>query len=283
MSWPFLARRNLSKPFLAFLFFLYGWIYCCPLTGISLLSSQSAGMGGINCFQTSVWSVCSNQAGLAAMRGPQTGMHYENRYMLSQTAGKAAAVAFPAGKTYFGGCYSAFGYSLYSEGRTSLAAARRLAQKVSAGIGMNYHFVRAPTTGNREQLFTAEAGMIADAADHLKVSFHLANPWIQRSKLRAMPFVSPVLTAGVAYIERETMVALAFSSDVSGDHKLMAGISQQLSANCIVRAGAAPLSAEYGFGMGVLFGRIHCDVSFLSHLRLGFCPYLSLAYDLFAK
>ena len=105
------------------------------------LSARSTAMGGAGVTLLDLWAVHYNQAGLAGIEAITAGVYYDNRFALKELSVKGVALALPlpgTGQNVLGVSMSYFGYSEYNDSKVGLAYGKKLGDKYSVGIQLNY-------------------------------------------------------------------------------------------------------------------------------------------------
>jgi len=100
--------------------------------------SRSASMGNSSVTLSDVWSTHHNQAGLAGLTKPTIGFHHENRFIVKEYGLQSLAFVLPTNSGNFGISLSYFGYSKYNESKIGLGYAKKLSDKISFGVQLDY-------------------------------------------------------------------------------------------------------------------------------------------------
>ncbi|MGL4598975.1 MAG: hypothetical protein ACRCYO_15765, partial [Bacteroidia bacterium] len=146
------------------------------------LGARSAGFAqsGV-ALRGDLWSVHNNQAGLAHITTFQAGLFYENRFLLKELSMKAFGAALPTKAGVFGLEASSFGYSQFSQNKLGLAFAKKLGERFSAAVQLDYLQTRIAENYGTGSSIAAELGILAEPVKNLQLGFHVFN--ITRSKL----------------------------------------------------------------------------------------------------
>jgi hypothetical protein len=259
-------------------FLFYAWEDVIP-NGNYPLGSRAAAMGNAATAVSDLWSVHHNQAGLASLNNFQAGVHHENRFMVSEMALRAMAMAIPVRPGTIGLSYSRFGFSKYNESKLGLAFGRQFGGKFSAGVQINYlHTFIAGDYGS-SGIITAEGGFIARPVDGLFIAAHIYNPARTGMKTYYEQMVPVVLKFGLAGFLGERIFAAA-ETEKAHDRRAVfrAGLEMGLSDPLFLRAGITSGPVQGSFGIGYIFGRMVADVAFTDHQVLGFTPHFTISY-----
>ncbi|MCB0761310.1 MAG: hypothetical protein KDC12_07270 [Flavobacteriales bacterium] len=226
-----------------------------------------------------LWSAYYNQAGLAQIKGVSAGVFYNNAFMIPELGTGGAVVAVPLGKQVLAGSIRSFGYSLYNEGKYSLAYARILGENVRVGVQFNAQTVRIGEGYGRKSVFTVEGGLSYDAGKHVTLSAHVYNPNQARLHTYEDERLPALLRAGARYTFSEKLFLEAdVWKPVNHDPQLRIGTEYWIHELIALRAGVSTGAFQSYFGAGVKLGKFELDISSAYHSVLGFSPQLALAY-----
>lgn len=259
---------------LVFLFLLPAFGAFAQIEGGAPQGFASADLGG-----SSVWSSYHNQAGLAGLEGISAGLYYNNAFLIPELGTGGVAVAAPVGKQVLALSVRSFGYSLYNEGKYSLAYARTLGEKFRAGVQFNFQTVRIGEGYGNRNVFTVEGGVQFDASEHVMLSAHVYNP--NQSKVQDFEDerLPALLRAGVRYTFNDRLFAEAdVWKQMNKDPQLRVGLEYWVHQIIALRAGISTSEFQSHFGIGVKAGLFQVDISSAYHGVLGFTPQIALSF-----
>lgn len=246
--------------------------------------ARAAGMANTAINFTDIWSVYHNQAGLAHLEGLSAGAFYENRFLIREMAYAGAAVAMPISKSDNKGTvavsFSTFGYTLYREGKYSLAYALKLNQNFSFGVQLNYHnlSINSEDYGSRSNV-TAELGAQVSISEKVKAAAHLFNPTRTRLNDYNDERIPTIIRAGLSYeISENLILAGEVEKDIDLSPQFRAGIEYQPVEILYLRVGASSEPAVFNFGLGLKFEQFRFDLATAYHAVLGYSPQVSLTF-----
>lgn len=243
--------------------------------------ARAAGMGNAGVASSDVWSVFNNQAGLASLQNPQVGLHYENRFIVSELACNGGSIVYPTnGMGVFGLSISQFGYSQYSETKIGLAYAKQLGKIFAVGLQFDYLNTRFSEDYGNKGVPVAEIGVRATPTEDITIGAHVYN--ITRSKIADYnnERIPTLMRFGLGYkFTHKLYFAAEVEKDLNSKPSIRAGAEYVFLESLYFRAGYSSGPDKAHFGLGYVYKGIKADVSFTTHSQLGITPYVSLIYE----
>ncbi|HIA35799.1 MAG TPA: hypothetical protein EYM84_02645 [Flavobacteriales bacterium] len=252
------------------------------------LSARSTALGGAGVTLLDLWAVHYNQAGLAGIEAITAGVYYENRFALKELSVKGAALALPLpgkGQNVLGVSMSYFGYSEYNDSKVGLAYGKKLGDKYSVGIQLNYLQTKIGRDYGSYGAFAAEAGLRAELIDNLSMGVHIYNPTRtsileydiqEETKTERIP---TIMRFGLSYsFSDKVMVVAETEKDIYFDHIFKAGIEYRPIKILYIRGGIASDPLYNTFGFGIEQSSFILDFAASKHQVLGYTTQISLAY-----
>lgn len=245
-----------------------------------LVGARSAGIAHASVTLNDIWAIHHNQAGLAFLDHPSASVYYENRFLVKEMGLSSVAFAMPTESGTFGIVYHNFGYSQYAETKFGLAYGRKLSEKFSVGIQLNYNTLRLGDIYGKNQTLTAEAGVRVKLTDELTFGAHVYN--VSRARLADYnnEFIPTIMRLGADYkISKKVFIAAEAQKDI--DHKIIfkSGLEYHVIEAVYLRAGISTNPVLNTFGFGLNLKNIQLDVAASYHQVLGFSPQVSLTYN----
>ena len=253
------------------------------------LGARSAAIANASVTLSDIWSLHHNQAGLSGIRGITASVFYENRFGLKELGLKAVGLVIPvpnAGNGVFGLSFSQFGYSLYNDTKIGLAYAKKLGEKYSVGIQVDYFQTQIGEDYGSTGAVTAEAGLIAELINNLYFGVHIFNP--TRAKLldykvqetTVSEHVPTVMRCGLSYVFSEKVrLSVETEKDIYYEPFFKAGIEYQIIDQLYIRGGISTDPVYNSFGFGLNINRLCIDVAASRHQVLGYTTQVNLTYD----
>jgi hypothetical protein len=246
------------------------------------VGARSAAVANASVTYSDVWAAYHNQAGLALLTNISVGTYFENRFLVSQLGLRSFAAAVPVNKIgTFALSGTFFGYNAYSEKKAGLAYAKKLGEKISAGIQLDYMntFFNDEFYGSRTS-FAVEGGILAEPIKNLKIGAHIFNP----SKAKIAEYVDEripvIMRFGVSYkFSDKVLLSSEVEKDIDYNNVFKAGVEYHPVDVLYIRAGIASNPSLSCFGFGLKLKQFVVDISTQYHEVLGFSPQFSLGYE----
>ncbi len=242
------------------------------------ISGAGSALGGSWLAGTDFWSALGNQAGLAYREQLEMGVHYENRFMLSELGTSMIGAALPVKPGTLGLTFSHFGFTGYSLIGAGLGYGMFLAKGLSAGVSVAY--TRMQITGDylNAQAVTAEAGIQYHPAERFTIAVYAYNP--TGSTLGDVGNLTSLMgVALIYYPSRYVMLTIQVDDDTQRKPAARIGLEMNANQKAALRLGYSSERPE-GFTVGVGFPlkTFIIDFGLSHHQRLGFTPKLSVSY-----
>jgi hypothetical protein len=260
------------------------------LIGISILNATENYPAGARALALSnsfvsvsdTWSTFHNQAGLASLEGFSAGVFYESRFMVDELSHTAGSLLLPIKAGTFGFSFSQFGKGTYKEHKVGLAFAKKLTQKLSAAIQLDYLSELYPENERAVGFATFEAGVVYVATKELFLGAHIFNP-IQNGfdTPEGMQKMPATFRFGGHY-QFPKMVLLILETEKNFENPLVikSGLEFSPVKNLALRFGVSGKPVSYTAGIGFQTGKIVTDIGFSYHGNLGLTPSVSIQINL---
>lgn len=254
--------------------------FACSAGDNPPLGARSMGMAGCGtALHADVWGVQNNQASLAELESMQFGIFYESRFLMSELGMKAFAGGMPTKFGSFGLNVNSFGYSLYGETKAGLAYARKLGERFSMGVQLDYFNTRLGENYGSTSAVGGEIGILAEPVKNLTVGLHLFNPTRARLSGSGDERIPTIMRFGMSYKFSEQVFIIAEAEkDIDYKATWRAGVEYRPLPAFYIRAGAASNPNLVSMGFGVIMKKFRLDVASSFHSVLGFSPSLGLQY-----
>lgn len=260
---------------------LHSILFCCGFLSPPILQAQffapgarAMGMSGAAATQADIWATNNNIGALGFLEQSGAGLYYENRFILPETGSYGLNVAYTAKNIgAFGLAVSRFGYKLFNRNAVGVRYARSFGPHISAGVGVNYHYIFIGNGYGNASAVSAELGILGKVNKSLSLAFHLVNPIrmnISRNPSEKLPMV---IRIGLSYLWAEkVLTALEVDADPEQKPNVKFGMEYKPLPLFPIRAGfsSRPLGGSFGFGF--TYKMVRLDVSAAYHQQLGFSP-----------
>lgn len=249
--------------------------------GVIPAGARSMSMGNSSVTFTDVWAYHNNPGALGYVQKISAGLSYENRFLMKELQSQALAAAIPlkVGVISVGG--HTFGYNRYRTYKAGIGYSLKLADKISAGVQLNYLGVQLPEAYGSKNSMSAEAGILAKLTEKWNMGFSVSN--ISRSRLAEYgdDRFTTVIRLGTAYeFSKKFLWSAEVEKDLEYSLRGRSGVEYYIIDQFCLRAGVATAPLEVSFGLGYHPGKIKLDFGTAYRQILGWSPHFSITYDL---
>lgn len=241
--------------------------------------ARSMSMSNASVTLQDVWGYFNNPAALSDIENFHIGLSYENRFLLKELQSQGLAVAIPlkVGVISVGG--HMYGYSRFRSYKGGLGYSMRLAEKIAAGVQLNYQGISLSDGYGSRGSMSAEAGVLANFTENWKLGFSVYN--LNRAKLSDYQDdrFSTILRLGTSYkFSNKVIVALEGEKDLDYNLRGKLGVEYEVVDDFYLRVGAATAPIEFSFGLGYHLKMFHVDLGSAYHQILGWSPHFSFVF-----
>jgi len=258
------------------------FLICCSTFGWAQtvrqpISVRYPGLGAYSYNFVDVFSGSANQAALAQLKTGGFGVYSERRFMLQELNHYSAVIAMP---TEHSGTFALqadyFGFSGYNESQLGLAYGRKVAERIDAGVKLNYHSLQIAGYGNAATV-NVEAGAIFHLTDKFHTGFHVYNPVGGNLGKNTNEKLASIYKFGFGY---EPSQKFFISTDIVKEEKqpvnVNVGLQYNLQENVFIRTGISTQTNNSFAGVGLKLGQMRLDINAAYHPQLGITPGLLL-------
>lgn len=272
----------MNRPLLFFLLIIF-WLNSFPFLSLAqngippIAGARGAALGQTGLTFTDIYSIFSNQAGLAFLESFSGGVQAERRFMLSEIQSLSAAAALPTASGTFGISLNYYGFEDFNEQRIGLAYARKLYSKMSIGAQFLFLNTRIPEYGNAGN-FTFEVGLLMEIVPQLLAGFHVYSPIrVETVDKENLP---TLLSLGLSYKPSEKVnINAEVQKDIEFKLRVKSGIEYQAADSFLLRIGIGTEPTLISFGVGYhIQENIAIDLASSYHQVLGFTPSIGVSY-----
>ena len=265
--------------------FTLGLLQIC-IPRIFAADNYPAGARSIGLANSSVtigdcWGAFHNQATLAWMDRISAGASYDNRFTIANLSTKGFVFALPMKAGTFALSGNVFGYSLYNEKKAGIAFAKKLGERFSAGVQLDYlnTYINDDNYGSHTT-FAVEAGLLAEPLKNFRIGFHVYN--LSRAKLAeyADEKIPTIFRLGAAYRFSDKLSwSVEEEKDVDQKAVFKSGLEYHVVDALYLRGGIGTNPTLFSFGFGLKINNLMLDIASTYHQVLGFSPAVSLTYQ----
>ncbi len=244
--------------------------------------ARSAGLANSSVTINDCWAAFHNQASLAWLDNISAGVSYDERFLLTNLSTKGFVFALPSKVGTFALSGDVFGYSQYSEKKAGIAFAKKLGEKFSAGVQLDYlnTFINDDFYGSHTT-FAVEAGLLAEPLKNFRIGLHVYN--LSRAKLAqyADEKIPTIFRLGASYKFSDKLFwSLEEEKDIDQKAIFKSGLEYHVVDALYLRGGIGSNPSLFSFGFGLKIGKLMLDVAASYHQVLGFSPAVSLTYQI---
>jgi len=261
-------------------------VFCVGVNVLALenhpIGARSLGLSHASVSFSDVWGTFHNQAGIAGLEGFSAGFFYESRFGVDLLSLSAGSVVLPVGEGAFGLSFFQFGSGVFKENKYALAYARRLSEKWSAGIQLDYLTQTFPENARAKGFATVEGGVLFQPSEKLHLGAHVFNPVKGGTEAPAGKVEMPVIFRAGGHYRFDEMVLVAFEAEKDNQNPalLKSGIEFLPVENLALRFGVSGKPFKYTAGVGYKTGNLSADLGFSYHGNLGITPSVSVQIHL---
>jgi hypothetical protein len=265
------------KPILYVIFYFLILSNTIAQNGVRMVSgAKSAAMANAsNTFQD-VFSITSNQAGIAFLEKTSMGLLAEQRFLSADIRQFGAVAAMPTKFGSFGLLIQTFGFEVYKEQKIGLTYARKLSKKFAIGVQFDYLNTRISEYGSFSAI-SFEGGLQAEIIDNLWFGSSISNPF--RIEIAPDEYLPTQFNFGLSYrFSNKIFLATEVQKDVEYPTSVKVGLDYRIIEPLSIRLGVGTEPVQNSFGIGIYLKQFTLDFAARYHQILGFTPTFSMIY-----
>lgn len=247
--------------------------------GYNSVGARSNALVNASVTLNDVWAYHHNPGAVGEIKETTAGISYENRFLLKELQSQGFAFAQPlkVGVISVGGQF--FGNRNYRSQRVGVGYAMKLAEKLYAGVQLNYQGLQLGENYGNKNTLTGEAGIIAYLTENWKLGVAVTN--VSRTKLAdyTNERYATTFRLGTSYNLSDKVLFIA-EVEKSIDYKLRTRFAIEYTPieQLFIRGGVGLQPTEFGLGFGYRFSVIQLDFGSNYHPILGWSPHVGLTY-----
>ena len=262
-------HKQFVKFYILFLFIFVNTVISAQHTSSFTAGARGLATANANLNYQDIYSLFSNQAGLAQVRKLSVLVYSHNRFLLTELNTVAIGVAAPLSSGTVGLVIQHYGFSAYNEQKIGLAYSRILLDKVSIGAQFDVLTARIKEYGNSAAV-TFEVGLQYAISEQLLAGFHLFNPVHAKLAAEALPMIAQF---GLTYTPSDYLVLSAAMEQTStASYTVKAGLEYLLLKRFFVRTGVQTNPALFSLGVGYQLPKFTLNMAMSYHTVLGISP-----------
>ncbi|NDP19963.1 MAG: hypothetical protein GZ091_02615 [Paludibacter sp.] len=213
------------------------------------------------------WSGFNNPAMLGYIEQSEIGIHYENRYLLSELSTKSVQLGISTNAINAGLSYSYFGYSLYHEMMVGLGFARNFSDKFAMGVQFNYYTAFFTASNSYRGALLPQLGLSVRLSPTFSIGFHSFNPFQTNINTEyVLKRIPSVFSLGTEYnFAPELVWRTQVDKEMSSNYRFATGFEYQMLERLSIKLGA--YGSDYlvpclgfGFNSGSFLLDFNCEL-----------------------
>jgi len=254
-------------------------LFLFPMFGMSQNGSFT-GMANSSIMLYDYWALYNNQAGLSNIEHIETGVSYENNYMVWETGKQAFGFVLP---TQFGNFFlstSRFGYSDYAENNIGIGFARNLGEYFSASIQFDYIFYSQASNYGYKGALLLQTGFIAKPIKNMQIGFHIYNPSEVVLEDYNDKKVPTIIRFGISYLfSNKVLLSTESEKDIDAENRFKVGLQYEAIDKLFIRTGFLTNPNQFSLGIGYGYKKLTTDIAFYTHESLPISSQISFKYE----
>lgn len=240
-------------------------------------NAVSLSLGGASSTYFNAFAIENNVAAMAFAKG-EISLNAANRFGLSEYSSAMLAGNVSSKFANIGFAYRISPFSDFTEQKAQLGVAKKLGEKVSAGVSVNYHILNSTNAYyQKAALLTFNAGLYYQVNEKLNAGFSLFNP--NRTQLTETPNerMAAQYRVGIDYTIAENLTLYSDYLQASEQRPDVNAGLELTRDNYKIRGGFG-LNQLVALGFGWQTKILQLDVAAAYHNQLGFSPSLNIGY-----
>jgi hypothetical protein len=241
-------------------------------------AAKNAAMGNTGITNKDINASFTNQAGLGFITKTQLGIGFQQKFVLNDIRQITTAFVLPTKTGTFSANAVYFGFTDFNETKIGLGFGKKLSEKTSIGIQMNYLQQHVSNEIN-QAAYTFELGMLTQISKKVSLGIHTFNPYPLKRNLFQTQLPSNA-SIGLGWkTSKAVMVNVELASSLTSiQPNFKAGLEYNLIKKFYLRGGFQTQPSLYCFGFGYYFNTFKIDFSNSIHAVLGHTTQFNLTY-----
>jgi hypothetical protein len=228
------------------------------------------------------FSVFHNQAFLTENKNFAANVSYRQPYFIQGYQQSALSLVCPIQAAVIAVGVSQSAIADYKESNIGISIAKKLSEKLSAGILINYFCLNFPEEGGHKGSFQVDGGIGYRFSTRLSLGFHLRN--IAESKIETFQYCLSfplIIRGGASFLLTEQIMLVAEAIyDKQNRLGLRNGLEYELLGSFWIRGGISTNPFQHSFGLGYRWNLFQLDFAMVHHEILGFTPTFSVSINI---
>jgi len=262
--------------------FLFAFLFipgCTSAFELYRAGARSAALGNAGITFTGAGSLFLNPAGLAGADRLTFILSSESRFLMKEMSVVAGGMVIPSEAGTAGLSQIVFRAGVYHTGRTTVAFAKRLGERISAAVGFDLLSERFPEQGRASVALTAEAGLQVRCHAQWPAALWVFHPMPFKAR-RGNHSIPSIFRGGTSCrLNKELCLLTEVEYRQGQNPAIMTGLEIMPHPQLVFRAGFSSLPLTISGGAGIKVGKTEIDISFYQHGCLGFTPVAGFTFN----
>jgi hypothetical protein len=249
--------------------------------GIAILpppnNAAALSLGGASATYLNAFAIENNVAALAFSKS-EIQLNAGNRFGLSAYSNAMLVGNYNTKLASLALSYQITPLAALNQYKAQLAVAKKLGERISAGIAINYHqFTSTDVYYQNKSAITFNVGIFYQINEKLNAGFQFFNP--NRSELISTPSeqMPALFRLGTNYAVGQNIKLYADGVQAT-DQKLNLQAGLELAKDTYKVRGGFDLQQQLALGFGWFSNNVQLDIAASYHNQLGFSPSLNIGY-----
>lgn len=242
-------------------------------------------MAGITAVQSDGFAPFNNAAWLAEIKQPEGGIFIDNKFLLKELSLRTVVFGVPFTKTSgMGAGFYQWGFSSFKQSSATVSYGLKLAEKLYAGVKLNYFSLTLADIYGSAATFYGSAGLVAKVSEKIAFAAQMENLTRTRIIDKYGERLTSVIKIGAYY---KFSSVLNLMTEVCKTHidpiSIRIGFQYSVIENLQIMAGYRTQPHLYAAGILYRWKQLKAGIAMDYHATLGVSPSLSLSYSIEKK
>ena len=247
--------------------------------------ARFTGIGNTGIALQDVYSLVSNQAGVANIESPILSFSFERPFLETDISSQAVLFVLPLSLGVLGYTISNYGIpKAYSNLKSGLSFSRSFGPQLAMAMTVNYHQLQIPNYGSDNAL-TIEFGVQYSFLEGWIIGAHIENPGHFYYKVQNYYKIPSKIRLGNSFkVNEQVLISidgtfrLNENLDLNKNLDTNLGLEYALAQYLKLRGGISINHFQQYTGFGIHYQNFLFDVAAILHPRLGVSPQIALSY-----
>lgn len=243
--------------------------------------SQASALAQQGVCLTNIWAARNNPAALSLLKKTTASLFFQNKYCIPELSLQSIAVGIPTKYGTIALTGSFFGQELYKESFIGLSYGKRLSQKFSMGLQLDYFAIKTSQDEfNKCNAVSFDIGILYRLSDKLCIGSHIYNPLNVKISDKSNDRIPSAITIGTMFTIDENLLLFTQIQKITNrreDYSI--AIEYKMKDIFFIRGGVTTAPEVLSFGFGVIINKLSFNISSSMHQTLGFSPQATLSYS----